>query len=415
MITVIGLGFVGLTTALGFCEKGFKVYGLDINKEKKNELKNFKVPFYEPGLPDALKRHLNVNFFIVDEFKEAIKQSEIIFYCVGTPCKEDGSADLKYLLNSIESSLHVMEDSFKVLVIKSTVPPATTSEEVKPFIEKRGFIVGRNIGLANNPEFLREGYAWEDFLFPDRVIIGAEDEKTAEILKEAYKQFNARLHVVSYNTSEFIKYISNALLSTMISYANEMSMIAHAIGDIDISQSFKILHEDKRWSGSPAKMTSYVYPGCGFGGYCLPKDAMAMFRQSKLKGYDACILNSVITTNGRIKDFVVQQIIKNISKEETIGILGLSFKPNSDDVRDAPSKTIIEKLIENGFDKIIAYDPMANNSFASTYGLNISYADSLDEMVEHADCLILLTAWDEFRKNKEKLESKKLFDFRYFL
>jgi UDPglucose 6-dehydrogenase len=415
MITVIGLGFVGLTTALGFCEKGFKVFGFDIDKEKKNNLKNFKVPFYEPGLPDALKKHLNVNFFIIDEFKGAIEQSEIIFYCVGTPCKKDGNADLKHLLDAIENSLNVIEDSFKVLVIKSTIPPATTSEEVKHFIEKHGFTVGKDIGLANNPEFLREGYAWDDFLFPDRIVIGAEDEKTIEILRKVYKPFNTRFHVVSYNTSEFIKYISNTLLATLISYANEMSMIAHTIGDINIIQAFNILHEDKRWSGSPAKMTSYVYPGCGFGGYCLPKDTMAMFMHSKLKGYDACILNSVITVNERIKDFVVQRIIRNISKEETIGILGLAFKPNSDDIRDTPSKTIIEKLLENGFDKIVAYDPIANNAFASTYSLNISYANSLDEIVEHADCLILLTAWDEFKKNKEKLKSKKLFDFRHFL
>lgn len=416
MITVIGLGFVGLTTALGFCEKGFKVFGVDVDNEKKDKMKAFQLPFHEPGLHDALKRHLNVNFLIIDDIKEALDQSKIIFYCVGTPCQEDGNVDLKYLLSAIENTLSLIgKNDFKVLVIKSTIPPSTTSEKIKPFIEKRGFVMGKNIGLANNPEFLREGYAWDDFLFPDRIVIGAEDEKTVEILREVYKPFNASVHAVSYNSSEFIKYLSNTLLATLISYSNEMSMIAHTIGNIDIIHSFNILHEDKRWSGTPAKMTSYVYPGCGFGGYCLPKDTMAMLMQSKLKGYDNSMLNSVITINKRIKDFVVQQIAKTASKKETIGILGLSFKANSDDVRDTPSKAIIEGLFKNGFDRIVAYDPMANDLFDITYCLKIDYANSFDEIVEKADCLVLLTAWDEFKENKEKLKSKRIYDFRYFL
>ncbi len=416
MITVIGLGFVGLTTALGFSEKGNKVYGYDINTEKIKSLKNKKVPFYEPGLDEALHRQLYHNFVIVDDLSHAVNQSRVIFICVGTPSDEQGKADLKYLFAAIDDILKNRTDNdFKVLVIKSTVPPSTTAKKVLPYLEHKGLKVGKDIGLANNPEFLREGHSWEDFMQPDRVVTGCSDTKSQQLLNEIYLPFQVTVHAVSLNSGEFIKYLSNTLLATMISYANEMSMAADAIGDIKLAEAFKILHEDKRWFGSPAAMASYVYPGCGFGGYCLPKDTMAFTMQSRKKGFDPQILSKVMKTNEQIKDFVVSKIISQASPSQTLGILGLSFKSNSDDVRQTPVKPIIEKLMAKGYKNIIAYDPQAMTTFASQYSMSIQYAASLEELVEKADIHVLLTSWPEFREKKALIKTKKVFDFRYYL
>ena len=416
MIAIVGLGFVGLTTALGFSQKNFKVYGYDINKHRISLIKKCQIPFYEPHLENACKTYLGNNFIIADSLQEAVSKSEVIFYCVGTPSGEDGSADLTYLYNAIDETLKGLDkDNYKVLVIKSTIPPSTTQEKIKPFIEKLGFTVGKDIGLANNPEFLREGCAWDDFIHPDRIVIGVEDQKSSEILNHCYKAFVAPIHKVSLNTGEFIKYLSNTLLSSLISYSNEMSMVANSIGGIDIPKAFKILHEDKRWFGQPAKMTSYVYPGCGFGGYCLPKDTMAIRSISDAKGFSPKILQSVIETNSLIKNFVVDCLIKEIKPNQAIGILGLSFKPDSDDVRETPSKDIIEKLLERGYSNLYAYDPMAVEVFKKAYNINIHYLDSLEDIVQKADFLVLLTAWNQFKERQDLLKRKPLYDFRYFL
>jgi len=416
MITVVGLGFVGLTTALGFSQKNFKVYGYDIDKDKISSIKKCRIPFYEPHLDKACKTYLGNNFIIADSLQEAVSKSKIVFYCVGTPSSEDGSADLTYLYEAIEKTLNGLnEDNYKVLVIKSTIPPSTTQEKIKPFIKKLGFTVGKDIGLANNPEFLREGYAWDDFIHPDRIVIGVEDEKSIEILSYCYKPFAAPIHKVSLTTGEFIKYLSNTLLSSLISYSNEMSMVANSIGGIDIPKAFKILHDDKRWFGQPAKMISYVYPGCGFGGYCLSKDTMAIRSISEMKGFSPKILQSVIETNSLIKNFVVNHLIREIKPNQAIGILGLSFKPDSDDVRETPAKDIIEKLLEKGYSNLYAYDPMAVEVFKKTYNIDIHYLNSLEDIVQKVDVLVLLTAWEEFKKKQDLLKQKPLFDFRYFL
>ncbi len=416
MIGVIGLGFVGLTTALGFSEKGYTVYGYDIDKGKTDYLKKKKIPFHEPSLPEILDKNLDKTFFIEESLLEVVSKSEIIFYCVGTPTKENGGADLTYIYNAIDETLSSqIVDDYKVLVIKSTVPPSTTEQIISPYIESKGYKIGFNLGLANNPEFLREGYAWDDFMNPDRIVIGTNDNKSAQILKKYYEPFNTEMHLVSFNTGEFIKYLSNTLLSTLISYSNEMSMIAKTIGNIDIAKSFSILHEDKRWSGEPAKMSTYVYPGCGFGGYCLPKDTEALYKESKNKGFEAVGLKNVLDINEKIKYFLVNEIEKEISTNETIGILGLSFKPNSDDVRDTPAKYIIQLLLKKGYSNIIAYDPLSNEQFQKVYEYPILYVDTLEELVSKTDCNVLLTSWEEFQVKKSLLLEKKLFDFRYFL
>lgn len=294
----------------------------------------------------------------------------------------------------------------------STIPPSTTQEKIIPFVEKLGVSVGKQIGIANNPEFLREGHCWDDFMNADRIVVGVSDERSENVLRELYSSFSIPFYAVSLNTGEFIKYLSNTLLATLISYANEMSMIADTVGNIDIAEAFRILHMDKRWGG--CDMASYAYPGCGYGGYCLPKDTNAMYALSKNKGYDAQILKHVISTNDRMPEFMAGKITRNIEKGCKIGILGLSFKPESDDVRDTPAAKVIRKLIEEGYTNILAYDPIAIGEFQKHYGFDIAYSKEMATVLEEADILVILTAWKEFKK-VPKLTEKEIVDCRYML
>lgn len=372
------------------------------------------IPFYEPFLNEKLNKHLNKGFTITDDLQEAVNNSEVIFLCVGTPSKTDGSADLGYILNAIKSVVgYIKKPEFKVLVLKSTIPPSTTSERIKTYIESLGFKVGVDIGLANNPEFLREGYAWEDFMNPDRVVIGQEEEKSGQVVETIYQAFNAPIYRVTLNTAEFIKYLSNTMLATLISFANEQSLIAKSIGNIDIKKAFQVLHLDRRWIGAPANMTSYVFPGCGFGGYCLPKDTMALVSQSLKNSYTPELLKSALKVNETIKEFVVSDVAKKVDVNENIGILGLAFKPNSNDIRDTPSKAIIQGLLQKGYKNIIAYDPMANEEFKEVYGLPIEYSPTLKALLSRVNHVVILTSWDEFIKNKESIKKKNVFDYRY--
>jgi len=417
MIAVIGLGFVGLTTALGFCEKGFKVFGYDKDSGRARALKTGRVPFHEPGLDDALHRHLFTtnNFVITDDITNSVEKAELVFYCVGTPGDEHGRVDLSYIYTALKDSLEGMETNYKVLVVKSTVPPSTTSLKIQPFIESLGLRVGYDVGLANNPEFLREGFAWEDFMRPDRVVVGVSDNRSAEMLRKVYATFNAPIHEVSPNTAEFIKYLSNTFLATLVSYSNEMAMVADTIGDIDIPGSFKILHQDRRWNGQPARMTNYVYPGCGYGGYCLPKDTEALCMESAERRFEPQILKEVIKTNKRRRDFLVAKLLDEIDLNDRVGILGLAFKPDSDDIRESPSLYMIESLLAHGVKNLAAYDPLAVGNFRKAFQLPINYRDTLEELVEWADHLVILTAWQEFKANRQLIARKKVHDFRYCL
>jgi UDPglucose 6-dehydrogenase len=414
MISIIGLGFVGLTTGLGFAKKGYLTFGFDINQERMNLLNKGIIPFHEPHLKEVLEETGEKTFFLNVEFEKAIQKSKYVFLCVGTPSDEKGSADLTYIFKAIDQILNVPFEDRKILIIKSTVPPSTLSEKIQPYVLQKAEEMGRQIGLASNPEFLREGYCWEDFIKPDRVVIGAEDIPTQVKMKELYAPFEAPMHIVSFNTAEFIKYLSNTLLSTLISYSNEMSMIADKIGNINVADSFKILHGDKRWTGSPAGMSAYVYPGCGYGGYCLPKDTSALYNIAKEKGVDAKILHANLMVNAEVKDFIVNKVSKQVQKNESIGILGLSFKPESDDVRLSPTQEVIKKLQDFGYADIIAYDPLANQMFKDEYPeMIIDYAPSLENLLGKTKNVIVLTAWKEFKEKQELVQTKNVFDFRY--
>ena len=413
MVTVFGLGFVGLTTALGFAHLGYKVYGVDVDEARKKTLRAGNLPFLEPQMDEVLQNHLNKNFFVTEDIKAAIADSEIVYYCVGTPYGKDGSADLKYLFSAIDTTIDAISDEkFRVLVTKSTIPPSTTSEKIIPYVNKKTGN-SKNFAVANNPEFLREGHCWEDFIGADRIVIGCNDERGREKLSNLYAPMNIPIKCVTPSTGEFIKYLSNTLLATLISYSNEMAQVADTIGNIEVAKAFKILHMDKRWNN--CNMTSYVYPGCGYGGYCLPKDTNAMLAQSKVKGFEPQILKNVILTNDNRPATIAKNIVKNLDKNSTIGILGLSFKPLSDDVRDTPALHIIQEILAAGYENICAYDPAANEEFVKRYpNLKIKILNSAQEVYNAADVIAIVTAWQEFKK-VPTFGSKKIFDCRYML
>ena len=415
-LAVIGLGFVGLTTALGFARKGFTVRGFDASARIAKSLRAGRLLFHEPHLPEQLHALTRKRFFICGSLAEAVADADVIFYCVGTPQSRSGAADVSFLQRAVSDTLKALPPKRKpTLVIKSTVPPGTTARSIVPLFARAGRKIGRDIGLANNPEFLREGLAWEDFTRPDRVVIGAGDDLSFNAVAKLYRPFRTRICRVTPGTAEFIKSVSNALLATLVSFANETSMVADAIGGIDVKAAFQALHLDRRWSGAPAKMTSYFFPGCGYGGYCLPKDITALLHTAHVAGVRADVLRGVISANDAIARHFVGKIVHATAPGTRIGILGLSFKPGSDDVRDTTAARIIELLLKQGRKKLVAYDPMANESYRRVYHHPIKYADSLTKAVKQAGAVVVLTAWPEFRAAKKQFAGKPVFDGRYCL
>lgn len=416
MVTVVGLGFVGLTTALGFAEYGHTVYGIEVNSERLSLIQSGELPFWEPNLDTVLRKHVGKRFFPTNEWKEPIAQSDVVYYCVGTPYGDDGKADLIYLYNAIEQTLAaIQDDKFRVLVVKSTIPPSTTEKHIIPFLRKKGIHIPEQIGVANNPEFLREGHCWEDFIHADRIVLGVGDTKSEAMLRELYQNASAPVYAVSLNTGEFIKYLSNTSLACLISFANEMSLAADAIGNIDIAQAFRILHMDKRWQDGSIR--NYFYPGCGYGGYCLPKDTNAFYAVTKAAGYDGQILKNVIATNNDMPKKTAERIVSiaGNNTKQCIGILGLAFNAGSDDVRDTPSAKIIQELNKAGYENIMAYDPVANDTFKKAYpNLQCKYVEDMDIVLFEANTLAIITAWEEFKEIKKRTV-KPIVDCRYML
>ncbi|TLM78025.1 MAG: UDP-glucose/GDP-mannose dehydrogenase family protein, partial [Actinobacteria bacterium] len=353
-VAVIGLGFVGLTTALGFAAKGHEVAGVESGERRRADLEAGRVPFHEPGLAEALADCLGDTFAVTGDLAGAVRGADAVFVCVGTPSGDDGAADLTHLDAAVAQVLDAVRDEAvkPVLVVKSTVPPGTTAGHVA------GLVAGTGVPVAANPEFLREGVAWDDFMHPDRIVIGCEDPRAAEVLQRLYDAFDADVCVVSLTTAEFIKYLSNTLLATLVSYANEMSMIADGLGDVDVPAAFRILHRDRRWSGHPAAMASYAYPGAGFGGYCLPKDTAALAARARMLGVEPRILDGVLAVNVAIAEHVADRIAE-AAGGGVVSLLGLAFKPGSDDVREAPTAAVVRALAARGVARLLAYDPMA--------------------------------------------------------
>lgn len=413
-ICVVGLGFVGLTTALGFAEKGYRVIGMEQNPQRKASLVSGNIPFHEPGLSEALKRHLNQDFFISDDPFVDIGQSDFIFLCVETPLGEKGEGDMRFLREAFCQVLEALpQDRFPVVIVKSTVPIGTHQDILLPILQERGWVLGDNIGLAQNPEFLREGSSWLDFIQPDRIVLGINDSHSQRLLAALYEPFSAPIQWMNPTTAEYTKYLSNALLATLISFSNEMSLLAEQVPEVEIIKAFKALHADKRWFNG--EMKGYVWPGCGFGGACLPKDIRALEATGDKYQVQMSLIKSVIEINQFMPMHLVEKIEEVASREKKLGVLGLSFKPGSDDVRGSVAVPVIEELLRRGYRNLLCYDPLAAKTFQKYYPkLDIKIANRLEEVVDHAEAIVVLLSCPEFHGLKQKTKVP-IIDGRHFL
>ena len=418
-IVIVGTGYVGLVSGTCFSEMGNKVTCVDIDEHKIDRLNQGIIPIYEPGLEAmVLKNHQNGHLRFTTNFNAAIKEAELIFIAVGTPMGDDGSADLQYVIGVAKNIGQHLEKHL-VVVDKSTVPVGT-ADKVKETIQgeliKRG--VSIDFDVVSNPEFLKEGAAIQDFMKPDRVIIGAESAYAIEKMKQLYAPFlmsRDRIIVMDIRSAEMTKYAANAMLATKISFMNEVANICELVG-ADVNQV-------RIGIGSDARIGySFIYPGSGYGGSCFPKDVKALKKMASENQYEAKLISSVEAVNDAQKMVIAHKIIKRFGtdlSDKTFALWGLSFKPGTDDMREAPAIYVVKELLKRGA-TIRAYDPKAMDEAKHFYlkGLNgISYCDSKEATLTNADALILLTEWKEFRSpdfNALKMQLKQpiIFDGR---
>ncbi|MEM3401973.1 MAG: UDP-glucose/GDP-mannose dehydrogenase family protein [Candidatus Hadarchaeales archaeon] len=392
-ILVIGAGYVGLTTGVGFASLGHKVVCADIDKKKVDMLNQGKSPIYEEGLDELLKNVRSKKLFsAVTDVQAAVKDAEIIFICVGTPSKKTGEIDLRYLLQAARSVGDALGkvDEYKIVVVKSTVVPGTTEEKVIPILEKSsGMKAGKDFGICVNPEFLKEGSALKDFFHPDRIVIGELNPKSGNALARLYHNFKCPFIRTNLRTAEMIKYASNAFLAAKVSLINEIGNICKRLG-IDVYEVAKGVGADPRIS------PHFLRAGIGFGGSCFPKDLKALIARAEELGYRPKILRSVIEVNERQPLRLLELLKKHIPnlRGKTIGVLGLSFKPGTDDIREAPSIKIVRELLKEGA-KVKAYDPEAMENFRRLFP-DIDYCNAKE--VLKSDAVLILTEWEEFRR-----------------
>jgi UDPglucose 6-dehydrogenase len=415
-IAIVGSGYVGLVTGTCFAEVGIDVVCVDIDRKKIDGLKNGIVPIYEPNLDEMIARNSKKGrLSFTTSLEEALVDSEVMFIAVGTPPDEDGSADLKYVLAVAAECGKLMND-YLLIVTKSTVPVGTAARvrsAVQQELDKRG--VDIKFDVASNPEFLKEGAAIDDFLKPDRIVIGIESQRSEDIMKSLYKPFTLNGHPVIFmdiTSAEMTKYAANSMLATKISFMNDVANLCEIVG-ADINMVRKGIGSDSRIGNK------FIYPGIGYGGSCFPKDVQALIRTASSYNYDLRVLKAVEEVNKDQKLVIFNKILsyfKGDLKGKTVAIWGLSFKPQTDDMREAPSLIIIEKLLEAGA-KVKAYDPVAMKEAKHHFGDSISYYEDQYEPLIDSDCLAMLTEWPEFRfpnfKIMMKLMSKHaIFDGR---
>lgn len=401
-LTIIGHGYVGLVTASVFADLGNTVYCVGRTKAKIDKLKNGKILFYEPGLEEVVQRNIKAKrLHFTLSYEEAVPCADIIFICVGTPAKANGEADLTQVYQSTTSIAKNLS-GYTVIACKSTVPVGT-NYKIREIINKVTSTQNKDISydIASCPEFLREGTALSDTLFPDRIVIGVENKKTEDLLIELHRPINGARVITNIPTAELIKHAANSLLATKISFANAISFLADKIG-ADVEKVLEGVGLDKRLG------RAFLYPGVGYGGSCFPKDVKALIAQAKILGYNFTLLKGVEEINTQAADFFVNKIIKIIpNKQAIIGILGLSFKPNTDDMRDAPSLDIINKLKKHGY-KITAYDPQAINN-AKKLLRDIKFVNDPYEVAKGASALLIITEWNEFKQlNLTKIKNLML-------
>lgn len=418
-LTVVGTGYVGLVTGTCFSEMGNNVTCIDIHTKKIENLKNGIIPIFEPGLERmVLKNVENGSLHFSTKLKDGLSNAEIVFIAVGTPMGDDGSADLQYVLSVAKQIGKEMEKSL-IIVDKSTVPVGT-GDKVKKTIQKELDKRGVNIEfhIVSNPEFLKEGAAIEDFMKPDRIVIGASNDNAFETMTALYAPFthnHDRMITMDIRSAEMTKYVANAMLATKISFMNEVANICELVG-ADVNQVRIGIGSDSRIG------YSFIYPGSGYGGSCFPKDVKALKKIAEEKGYHATLISSVENVNNNQKLVIANKVIQHFGEDltgKTFALWGLAFKPGTDDMREAPAIYIVKELVKRGA-KIKAYDPKAMEEAQSFYlkdVKNIEYFNSKYETLANADAMIMLTEWKEFRSPdfaelKYQMNSPVIFDGR---
>lgn len=410
-LCIIGTGYVGLVTGSCFADMGNDVICIDKNKDKIDALKKGEVGIYEPGLSDMVSRNFSRGrLSFTTNLKDGVKNSLICFIAVGTPENEDGSADLKYVLEVAKGIGKVM-DGYRIIVDKSTVPVGT-ADLVAEAIKGE---TGHEFDVVSNPEFLKEGAAVDDFMKPERVIIGTDDVRVAEIMKELYAPFTRTgnpIYIMDVKSAELTKYASNAFLATKISFMNEIANLCDRLG--------ANVEHVRRGMGSDSRIGSkFLFPGVGFGGSCFPKDLAAIIKTGDDAGFPLKVAKSVMEVNRTQREIFVHKIASHFGgevKDLTIALWGLSFKPQTDDIREAPSITITEKLHDGGA-KLKVFDPAAMDNFKHLFGEKVSYAEDAYDAVKGADALVIITEWNEFRnpdfpRIKQLMKSPVIFDGR---
>jgi len=406
-IVIVGSGYVGLVTGACFSEVGIDVVCVDIDRKKIDNLNKGIIPIYEPGLEEMLTRNMKKGrLSFTTDISEAIKGSEVVFISVGTPPDEDGSADLKYVLAVARDCGKHMDD-YLLVVTKSTVPVGTSSkvkDAIQDELNKRDLDI--EFDVASNPEFLKEGAAIDDFLKPDRIVIGLESPRAEDLMKNLYKPFTLNGHPVIFMdivSAEMTKYAANAMLATKISFINDIANLCEIVG-ADINLVRNGIGSDSRIGNK------FIYPGIGYGGSCFPKDVQALIKTGGEYNYDLRVLKAVEEVNKDQKLVIFKKINKYFNgdlKGKTIALWGLSFKPQTDDMREAPALIIVKKLIEAGA-KVNAYDPVAMEEAKHHFGETISYFEDQHEALIDADCLAILTEWPEFKIPNLKIVKKLL-------
>jgi len=419
-LAFIGAGYVGLVAAACFAEMGNEVICADVDEKKIEDLKKGVIPIFEPGLEPMVKRnHDGGRLKFTTSLEEAVRNSLVVFIAVGTPQDANGAADLMYV-QKVAQDIGEFIEEYKIVVLKSTVPVGTCDKVKKTILERltaRGFAI--EFDVVSNPEFLKEGDAINDFMKPDRVVIGTDNVPTAELMKELYAPFameREKLIVMDNRSAEITKYAANAMLATRISFMNEIANICEKVG-ADVSLVRRGIGSDRRIG------YSFIYPGIGYGGSCFPKDMRALINTARENQYNSQLLMAVDGVNTRQRQMMADKVIQYFEgrggvKGKTVAVWGLSFKPNTDDVRESPAMAILSMLVEKGV-RIQAYDPEAIKSAKRVLGDNpsVTYFDNAYEALAGADGLVLLTEWYMFRKPdfervKKLMKTPVIFDGR---
>lgn len=406
-IAIVGTGYVGLVSGTCFAEMGVNVTCVDVNEEKINSLKNGQVPIYEPGLDEmVLRNHREGRLNFTTDLTSCLDNVEIVFSAVGTPPDEDGSADLQYVLE-VAREFGQNIKKYTVLVTKSTVPVGTAKKVkavIREELEKRGVDVPFDV--ASNPEFLKEGAAIKDFMSPDRVVVGVESDKAKELMSKLYRPFllnNFRVIFTDIPSAEMIKYAANSMLATRISFMNDIANLCELVG-ADVNMVRKGIGSDARIG------SKFLYPGCGYGGSCFPKDVKALIKTAEKNGYNMSVLKAVEQVNENQKHVLFNKLSKYYGgnlKGKTIAMWGLAFKPETDDMREATSLVTINLLLEAGC-TVRVYDPVAMNECRRRIGDKVLYAKDMYDAVLDADALLMLTEWKQFRLPSWGVVSKSM-------